>query len=192
MGRRVFDVAASLLGILITSPLWILAALAIVLTSHGPVFFRQERMGRHFQPFRIVKFRTMSDGTDVAPLTARGDQRVTMVGRFLRLTKIDELPQLLNVLTGEMSIVGPRPELSQFVELFRSDYEELLQVRPGITDEASIAFRHEDAILATSTDPQKLYRESILPQKIAMSKQYQKRRTLARDLWVILRTLARL
>jgi len=133
MTKRTFDVTVALLGLLLLSPVLIVAALLIKLDSRGPVFFRQERIGRGFRPFLIYKFRTMVQDAPRkgGPITFGEDSRITRVGRFLRKTKIDEIPQLINVLKGEMSFVGPRPEVRKYVELFRRDYEEILKIRPG-------------------------------------------------------------
>ena len=149
------------------SPLLLLIALSIKLTSPGPVLFCQERVGREFHNFLIYKFRTMVPDAEKmgGQLTAGRDPRITTVGHFLRKTKLDEFPQLLNVLKGEMSFVGPRPEVPKYVEMFRDDYSELLKVRPGITDLASLEYRHESELLGKATDPESLYVQEILPEK---------------------------
>jgi lipopolysaccharide/colanic/teichoic acid biosynthesis glycosyltransferase len=168
-------------------------ALSIKLSSRGPVFFRQERIGRHFVPFRIFKFRTMElRDTRDSLITVKGDRRITPFGQVLRQTKLDELPQLFNVLRGEMSLVGPRPEVAEYVERFRADYEEILKVRPGITDEASVYYRHEEAILAEADDPQKAYIRFVLPKKIEMAKDYLRKRSFGHDLVLIWRTFTQL
>lgn len=190
MGKRAFDFLSALLGLLILSPLLLIIAIAIKLTSRGPVFFRQERIGLNFRPFQIVKFRTMYEGLDGPLITARSDRRVTWVGRILRRIKFDELPQLWNVLKGDMSLVGPRPEVVKYVERFRDDYTEILSVRPGITDPASIAYRREDVLLAASDNPETKYVTEILPKKIAMSKEYVRTRSFAGDFILIVRTIA--
>ena len=145
MSKRVFDIVTALLGIVVLAPLLFLVALLIKLDSAGPALFRQERMGRGFHPFRIYKFRTMVHDVPSrgGTITIGADPRVTRLGRVLRKTKIDELPQLINVLRGEMSLVGPRPEVRPYVDLFREDYEEILTVLPGITDLASVKFRDD-------------------------------------------------
>lgn len=192
--KRAFDIVASALGLIFLFPLLGIAALLVKLTSRGPVFFRQERVGRGFRPFRIRKFRTMvADAPSRGgAITVGGDPRVTGVGRVLRACKIDELPQLFNVLTGDMSLVGPRPEVPRYVELFRADYEEVLKVRPGITDLASIEFRDESELLARAANPEEHYRGVILPRKIALAKEYVSRSTFLFDLGVIFRTLFRI
>lgn len=190
--KRLFDVVASLAGLVLLSPLLLLAALAVKLTSPGPVFFRQERMGLRFRPFHIYKFRSM-----VADAPQRGtaitfgdDPRITRIGRILRKTKIDELPQLFNVLKGDMSLVGPRPEVRRYVEMFRDDYEEILRVRPGITDLASIEYCDEAAVLGSAENPEEEYVRRVLPEKIRLAKKYVSRSSLVFDLMLIARTLA--
>lgn len=189
--KRTFDIVVSALGLLILSPLLLVVALLIKLTSRGPVLFRQERVGRHFRPFRIAKFRTMVvDAPKMGgQLTAGRDPRITTVGHLLRKTKLDELPQLWNVLVGEMSFVGPRPEVPRYVELFRDDYAEVLQVRPGITDLASLKYRDESTLLGQSDDPERLYVETILPDKIELGKEYIRASSLWFDMQLIVRTV---
>lgn len=164
---------------------------AVKLDSRGPMFFGHERVGRDGKRFRTWKFRTMVQDADKmgAEVTAGGDPRVTRVGRILRATKLDELPQLYNVLVGDMSLVGPRPEVPHYVELFRDDYEEILKVRPGITDEASIEFRDEEKILAEADDPEKEYVERIAPRKISLYKKYVREMSLHNDLSILVKTL---
>ena len=192
--KRVIDLLAALGGLLLLSPLFLVVAILIKLDSHGPVFFRQDRMGRAFRPFSILKFRTMvRDAPNKGgPITFGEDPRITRIGRFLRKIKIDELPQLLNVLKGEMSIVGPRPEVRRYVELFREDYEVILSVRPGLTDLASLKYRDEAAILGSCSDPEAVYSECILPEKIKLAKEYVRRSSLTFDLILIFKTLAAL
>ena len=194
MIKRTFDIAASSSGLVAFGPLMLGISALIKLTSNGPVLFRQERMGRGFQPFRIMKFRTMVTDAEKRgmQITAGRDPRITPIGRVLRKTKVDELPQLINVLRGDMSFVGPRPEMPRYVEMFRNDYEELLKVRPGITDLASLKYRHESELLGTSDDPEKTYTQEILPDKIKLAKEYIEKSSLTFDLSVILRTLFRL
>jgi lipopolysaccharide/colanic/teichoic acid biosynthesis glycosyltransferase len=190
--KRSFDLSVAALGIVVLSPVLAVAALAVKLSSRGPVLFRQERMGRRFRPFRIYKFRTMvADAPALGkPITAGEDPRITRVGRWLRKMKIDELPQLFNVLVGDMSFVGPRPEVPKYVEMFRGDYEEILRVRPGITDPASIAYRDEAAILGRADDPERFYVDRVLPAKIRLAKAYAARASFWFDMAVIARTLA--
>jgi lipopolysaccharide/colanic/teichoic acid biosynthesis glycosyltransferase len=191
--KRAFDIGAAGLGLLLASPVLAAAALAVKLDSAGPVFFRQQRLGRNFRPFWIFKLRTMVvDAERHGQLTAAVDPRVTRVGRWLRKTKLDELPQLWNVLVGDMSLVGPRPEVPKYVEMFRDDYRVVLSVRPGLTDPASVKYRDEAAILAGCPDPEREYVEHILPDKIALAREYIARSTFASDLAVLARTLRRI
>jgi len=192
--KRVFDIVAALLGLLILSPFAVVIALLIKLDSSGPVFFRQERMGRGFRPFFIYKFRTMLQDAPLngSGVTFAGDPRITLVGRFLRKTKIDELPQLINVVRGEMSLVGPRPEVRQYVELLREEYEEILKIRPGITDLASLEYRDEEAVLGQSENPEAHYLRWVLPDKIRLAKEYMRRSSFFFDLALILKTLPKL
>jgi len=192
--KRVFDVLTSIVGLLLLSPLFLIVAILIKLDSRGPVFFRQDRVGRALRPFPILKFRTMvKDAPGKGGLITIGnDARITRVGRFLRKMKFDELPQLINVLRGEMSIVGPRPEVHRYVELFREDYREILTIRPGITDLASLKYRDEAAILGSCLDPEAMYAERILPEKVSLAKEYVRKSSLIFDLTLILKTLAAL
>jgi lipopolysaccharide/colanic/teichoic acid biosynthesis glycosyltransferase len=190
MLKRVFDVVVSACGLVVVAPLFFVAAVAIKLDSSGPVFFRQQRVGRFFQPFRIFKFRTMVQDAPQrgAAITSHGDPRVTRVGRILRRTKVDELPQLLNVLRGDMSLVGPRPEVDQYVQLFRTEFAQILTVRPGITDLASVAFPDEEKVLAAVADPAEEYRQRILPRKLQLSRESIAKSSLWFDIGVIVRT----
>lgn len=190
MMKRLFDFSMAAVGLVVLSPLLIGVAVLVKLTSPGPVFFQQERIGRGFRPFMIYKFRSMvPDAPRLgAEITAGDDPRITWAGRILRKTKIDETPQLLNVLKGDMSFVGPRPEARKYVEMFRDDYEEILQVRPGVTDLASIEYRNESTILGTADDPEKEYIERILPDKIRVSKEQIRRASFWFDLAIIART----
>ena len=192
--KRAFDLLVSSLGLVAIIPVFFAAALAIKLDSAGPVFFLQQRVGRNFKPFWIFKFRTMT--ADAAArggqLTAGADPRITRVGRWLRQTKIDELPQLINVLRGDMSLVGPRPEVPRYVEMYREEYREVLSVRPGLTDPASVKYRDEARILAASSDSEQEYIRRILPDKIALARDYVARATFSSDLVILIRTLLRI
>lgn len=192
--KRAFDFLLSSLGLVFLSPLFLLLAVAIRLDSRGPVFFRQERAGKQGVPFRIFKFRSMVfDATEKGPsITAAGDPRVTRVGRFLRRTKLDELPQLLNVWRGEMSLVGPRPEVPAYVALYNERQRKVLSVRPGITDPASILYADEEGILAAAANPQRLYEETILPKKLDLNLRYIENMSLTSDICMILKTFSRL
>lgn len=189
--KRALDLLLAALGLVVLAPVLLLAAACVRLSSPGPVFFRQERIGRNFQPFFILKFRSMVADAPArgAPITYGDDPRVTPIGRLLRKTKIDELPQLVNVLKGEMSLVGPRPEVRKYVEMFRADYEEILRVRPGITDLASLKYRDESAVLGRAEDPEAEYVRRVLPEKIALGKEYVARSSLWFDVRLILGTL---
>ena len=190
MIKRLFDVMAAVVGLLVLSPLFALVALAIKLTSRGPVFFRQERVGRDFQTFRIYKFRTMVvDAPRLGgQITAGRDPRITSIGHLLRKTKLDELPQLLNVLSGAMSLVGPRPEVPKYVEMFRPQFAEVLSVRPGITDLASVKYRDENEILGQADDPEAAYVNQVLPDKLALATEYVRRASFWFDVRLIFAT----
>lgn len=194
MMKRMFDLLVSFCGLLLLWPVLLVSAVLIKLTSPGPALYRQQRMGLNFQPFDILKFRTMVvDAHKLGgQITAGRDPRITSVGHFLRKTKIDELPQLINVFKGEMSFVGPRPEVPRYVEMFRDDYAELLKVRPGITDIASLKYRHESELLGESDNPETTYVQVILPDKIALAKEYIRRSSILFDLQLIFKTVLRM
>jgi len=194
VARRALDVVASAVGLVLLSPVLAAVTVAIAATSPGPVFFRQVRVGRGGAQFRIFKFRSMRVDAEAVggQLTVDGDPRVTRVGAFLRASKIDELPQLINVLVGDMSLVGPRPEVPRYVALYTPEQRRVLAVRPGITDPASIRYRDEAAVLARAEDPERAYVDEVLPHKLAINLAYLDRRTLASDVGVILATLWRL
>lgn len=189
--KRVFDIMLSAAGLLTLLPVFAIVAVLVKAGSRGPVFFRQQRMGRLFKPFYLYKFRTMVDGADKkGPLvTTGGDARVTGVGRVLRKTKIDELPQLINVLKGDMSIVGPRPEVERYVRLYESDYREVLSIRPGITDISSIEFRDEESVLKAQENPEEYYRSVLLPIKIGYAKDYIRDMSFFFDMKLIFMTI---
>ena len=187
--RRTFDVLTAATGTVFLSPLLFAIAVAVKLNDGGPVFYRQVRVGRNFQRFRVCKFRTMVVGADRQGwLTAPGDSRLTLVGSFLRRYKLDELPQLLNVLIGDMQLVGARPELERYVEMFRSQYAAILQERPGITDPATLAYRREEQIFSAGR-MEKQYVAEILPAKLKLSLDYQERRSFLSDIRVLLQTV---
>lgn len=191
MSKRLFDIVCAGLGLALLAPLLLLAAVWVKLDSPGPALFRQIRVGRFGVPFTIHKFRTMRMAPGAA-ITVGADPRITRSGHFLRRTKLDELPQLWDVLRGAMSLVGPRPELPVYVELYPAELRErVLAVRPGITDPASLAFSHEAELLAAAADPEREYREVILPAKLRLSADYAVRASLATDLRLIFATLAR-
>jgi len=191
LGRRLtrlFDVLSAGIALVVLLPVFVVIALAIKFDDRGPVFYRQTRVGRHFSKFRIWKFRSMLEDAEAEGfLTRSGDSRQTRVGRFLRRYKLDELPQLLNVLQGDMQLVGARPEVERYVQIFRHQYAEILQERPGLTDPASLEFRHEEGLLTGDTFERR-YIEEVLPAKLRISVEYQRRRTLWSDLGVLLRS----
>lgn len=190
MLKRTFDLLASALGLIILSPLFALIALLIRLTSPGPVFYRARRVGQGGREFTLYKFRSMvADADRRGPgITAAGDPRVTSIGRVLRRTKLDELPQLWNVLRGDMSLVGPRPEDPRYVALYTPEQRRVLDVRPGITSLASIEYRNEEAVLH-GPDWEQRYIHEVMPAKLAIDLRYVQRATLFTDLLIILRTL---
>lgn len=187
--KRGLDVLASLGGLVVLSPVLLGCALAVRLDSPGPILFRQARVGLGGRPFQLLKFRSMRHGVAGAAVTSAGDSRITRVGTVLRRTKLDELPQLLNVLRGDMSLVGPRPEVERYVRMFPEAYQRILSVRPGITDFAAIEYRDEERILAASGDPERAYIEQVLPAKIALYDKYLAERSLMTDLSLVARTI---
>ncbi|MBI5138133.1 MAG: sugar transferase [Nitrospirae bacterium] len=192
MAKRVMDVSLAFLGLVMLSPLLSLVALAIRLDSPGPVFFRQERVGRHGQIFRIHKFRTMVVDADRKGLliSVKEDGRVTRAGRWLRRYKLDELPQLIDVLLGHMSLVGPRPEVPRYVLCYPPEVRKVvLSVRPGITDLASIEYRQEAEMLTDASDPETEYIQRILPVKLSHYEQYVRTRSFLGDMVIIARTV---
>lgn len=191
MAKRAFDLFWSILGLALLSPLLALVALAVKLEDGGPVFFRQVRIGRGGHPFRIWKFRTMVVDAERQgrAITVGRDPRITRTGGYLRRTKLDEIPQLLNVLAGEMSLVGPRPEVPRYVELYSDPQRAILALRPGITDLASIKYRNESDLLAQAENPDETYVQVLLPDKIRINLAYASRAGLWSDFLVILATL---
>lgn len=192
MVKRTLDLILSLIGLLFFSPLLLTIPMLIKREDSGPVFYRGVRVGRYGKPFRIFKFRTMVVDAEKrgGASTADDDPRITRIGKFLRHYKLDELPQLINVIKGEMSIVGPRPEVPQYVEMFTGEEKAILSVRPGITDWATLWNPDEGAVLAGSPDPERLYVEKIRPEKIRLQLEYVRRRSIWIDLTIILQTLA--
>ena len=190
MLKRAFDMMASAVGLLILAPVLFLIALAIKTDSRGPVFYRGRRVGRHGRPFRIFKFRTMVVEAENlgGPSTSDDDPRITRMGLRLRKYKLDELPQLINVLIGDMSLVGPRPEVQQYVDLFTEEEKAILSVRPGITDWASLWNSDEGTLLAGAADPEKTYLEEIRPQKIRLQLKYVRERSLRTDCIILAKT----
>lgn len=189
--KRFFDVVASGLGLIVLSPVFLLLAVWIKLDSKGPVFYRQVRVGYKNRDFRIFKFRSMKTGADKGSLVTIGrrDPRVTRPGYFMRRLKLDELPQLINVLTGDMSLVGPRPEVRHYVDYWTPEQMHVLDVKPGITDPASIKFRNESELMAQVEDPEKYYIEVIMQEKIKLYLDYVGKQGFWYDLGLILKTL---
>jgi lipopolysaccharide/colanic/teichoic acid biosynthesis glycosyltransferase len=194
MAKRAFDLFFSLLGLLILSPFLLVVALAVRLSSPGPVIFRSRRVGMSGKEFLLLKFRTMTkDAPETGPAITFGkDPRITRLGAFLRRLKIDELPQLLNVINGEISLVGPRPEAPEYVRLYAPEQRAVLDLKPGITDPASIKYAMESELLGTSGDPEATYVQHVMPDKIRMNLEYAARASVWTDCLIILRTLGRI
>jgi lipopolysaccharide/colanic/teichoic acid biosynthesis glycosyltransferase len=188
---RAFDLFVAGLGLLLLSPVLAVIALLIRLEDGGPVFFRQVRVGRGGRPFRIWKFRTMVVDADRLgrAITVGDDRRITRCGKWLRRWKLDELPQLINVVLGEMGFVGPRPEVPRYVDLYSPEQRRVLELRPGITDLASIAYRNESELLQEQADPEAFYIDQVMPDKIRINLEYASRAGLWRNIKVILATL---
>ncbi|MBK9576267.1 MAG: sugar transferase [Fibrobacteres bacterium] len=195
MIKRSFDLVGSGFGLILVGPLLASLAVWVKLDSKGPVFFRQVRVGRGGEVFRIFKFRTMvvdAERKGMQITVGNRDPRITRSGYHLRRLKLDELPQLLNVFCGDMSFVGPRPEVPRYVELYSQRQREVLSVRPGITDPASLAYRNENDLLAQAPDPERAYIEEIMPKKLEMNLEYLKNATFASDLLLIWRTVSKI
>jgi len=190
MLKRAFDVIACGIGLIILSPVFLVIAVAVRLNSKGPAFYRARRVGRYGKEFHLYKFRSMVVDADQkgAGITSAHDDRITSVGRFLRRTKLDELPQLINVLRGEMSLVGPRPEDPRYVALYTPEQREILKYRPGITGLASLTYRNEEQLLSGRDWEQEYVRE-VMPNKIAIDLQYAQNADMLTDMWLILRTM---
>jgi lipopolysaccharide/colanic/teichoic acid biosynthesis glycosyltransferase len=186
--KRALDITISAAALLLLSPFLLGLALGVWIDSGPPILFSQERVGLGFRRFRIYKFRTMHRRASGPGVTVGGDPRITRFGRFLRAFKLDELPQFYNVLRGDMSLVGPRPELPEYVEMYKDRYARVLAIRPGITDPASLRFRHEEAILAASADPLRAYADRVLPEKLVLAERYVRDRSLAGDLAILFQT----
>ena len=191
MLKRFFDLILSLMGLLITVPILFLITILIKISSSGPVFYKQVRVGKNNKDFKIFKFRTMHVNADKKGLLTVGgrDPRVTSIGYYLRKFKLDELPQLINVFKGDMSFVGPRPEVRQFVNLYSEIQKKVLNVKPGITDLASIEFRNENEILSKEEDPNQYYIDYIMPKKLEINLKYINQRNLLKDFVVIIKTI---
>lgn len=189
--KRLFDVVCSFFGLLVLSPLFVFLSLWVGLGSKGGVFYKQKRVGRFNKDFTLYKFRSMRVGADKKGLLTIGgkDSRVTKAGFFIRKYKLDELPQLLNVLKGDMSFVGPRPEVRKYVDMYTERQLKVLDVRPGITDLASIKYRNENDLLATADNPEQYYIDFVMQDKLALNLQYIETRTFLGDIKLIFRTI---
>jgi len=192
--KRCFDIVFSAFGIFILSPVFVLIALAIVIDSRGGIFYRQRRVGKDDKDFFILKYRTMKTNSDKSGLLTVGarDSRITRVGYFLRKYKLDELPQLFNVLEGDMSFVGPRPEVRKYVDMYTLDQKKVLAVKPGITDYASIEYSNENEILAKSKNPEQTYITEIMPHKLQLNLKYINEQSFFTDLKIIFRTVGKI
>ena len=190
-GKRIFDIIATTIGVVILTPILLIIVVWIKLSSKGPLFYIQKRVGKDFQEFNLYKFRSMIvDADKKGPsVTSSDDQRITKVGKIIRRTKVDELPQLLNVLKGDMSLVGPRPEVMKFVKTQEFEYKKVLSVKPGITDNAAIEFRDEEGLMEKYEDKENAYLEFILPQKIKLYNKYIDNISFFNDVKLILKTL---
>lgn len=188
--KRLLDITASGLGLIFLSPLFLIVALWIKSDSPGPVFYRQSRVGRYGKDFRLFKFRSMRVGSDKKGLITVGghDPRVTRSGYYIRKYKLDELPQLINVFIGDMSLVGPRPEVRKYVDLYTPEQLHVLDVRPGITDLASIRYRNENELLAKASDPEQYYREVVMQDKLRINLEYVSNHSFWYDIKLIFRT----
>jgi len=194
MIKRCFDIFASFIGLLLLSPFFIIISIVIILDSRGGVFYKQVRVGKNNVDFKLFKFRSMSTGSDKKGLLTVGgrDSRITRSGYFIRKYKLDELPQLLNVLFGEMSLVGPRPEVRKYVDMYNAEQMKVLSVKPGITDYASIEYSNENELLAKSSEPEKTYIEEIMPAKLLLNQKYIAEQGLLTDLKIIFKTIAKI
>lgn len=194
MAKRLFDFFFSLIGLVILTPLLIVISLLIAFDSKGGVFYLQKRVGKRNKDFYIIKFRTMYSGSDKEGLLTIGehDSRITKTGKWLRKYKLDELPQLFNILKGDMSFVGPRPEVRKYVDLYTTKQQMVLTVRPGLTDFASLEYINENEILSSYPDPEKAYIEIIMPEKLALNLRYIKEWNLMTDFGIILKTISRI
>ncbi len=192
--KRAFDILASSIAVLVLLPLLIFISIVVAVSSSGGAFFRQTRIGKGGRSFHLLKFRTMRTGSEAqGQITVGGrDPRITSVGQFLRKSKLDELPQLINILLGDMSLVGPRPEVPKYVALYTKEQKEVLSVRPGLTSLASIEYINENELLGLSADPEHTYTEVVMPAKLALDLKYVREHDFLMDMDIILRTIGRL
>ncbi len=189
--KNVFDTLASFLALILLIPLFVCIAIAIVITSGLPVFYLQKRVGKNWKEFKVIKFRTMIQNADKIDvnLSSLDDKRVTKIGRILRKLKLDELPQFINVFIGDMSIVGPRPEVFKYANYYKDEYSDILSIKPGISDYASLAFRNEEKLLSNKIDKEDFYLNEILPQKIKLYKKYLEEISFLVDIKIIFATV---
>lgn len=194
MAKRLFDIGFSLLGIIVLSPFLIAISLIILATSKGGAFYRQVRVGKNGKEFKLIKFRTMRKDADKSGQLTVGmrDRRITAIGYYLRKYKLDEFPQLINVFTGNMSFVGPRPEVPKYVALYNTEQRTVLTVKPGITDYASIVYSEENALLANAENPEELYISKIMPAKLKLNIRYIEDMGLATDIGIIFKTIGKI
>ena len=193
-GKRLFDIVFSFCGLTLLSPFFVIMALLIKIGSPGPIFFFQERMGKGGDNFKLIKFRSMhiNPAQEKKGFNPGDDARVTRLGKFIRRAKIDELPELINIFKGEMSIIGPRPEVSRYVEIYPDKFNKILSVRPGLSDFASIKYRDEEKILSNQSDPERFYIETILPDKLRLAQKYINAISFQTDIKIIFKTLKEL
>lgn len=191
IGKRIFDLILSIPSLIILSPVYLLSALLIKLDTPGPILFSQDRIGRNGKPFRLYKFRTMvKDAANIGPpVTTADDPRITKTGRLLRKFKVDEMLQVMNIVKGDMSVIGPRPEIKKYVDMFKEDYEQVLRIKPGMTDYALIAFRNEEDILSIFHDVEEGYVKEVLPEKIRLYKEYMAEMNLLTDIRIFFGTI---
>lgn len=191
IGKRIFDLILSIPSLIILSPVYLLSAILIKLDTRGPVLFSQDRVGRNGKPFRLYKFRTMvKDAANIGPpVTTADDPRITKTGRLLRKFKVDEMLQVINIVKGDMSVIGPRPEIKKYVDMFKEDYEQVLRIKPGMTDYALIAFRNEEDILSRFHDVEEGYVKEVLPEKIRLYKEYMAEMNLLTDIRIFFGTI---
>jgi lipopolysaccharide/colanic/teichoic acid biosynthesis glycosyltransferase len=194
MAKRFFDLMFSLFGLIILSPFFLIISLCISIHSKGGVYYIQKRVGKHGKEFNIIKFRTMFAGAENKGLLTIGNQdsRITKPGKWLRKRKLDELPQLINILKGEMSFVGPRPEVRKYVNLYNPEQKMVLSVRPGLTDYASLVYINESEVLASHGNPEKAYTEKIMQEKLALNLKYLQEKGLLTDVKIIVKTLGKI
>ena len=194
MVKRIFDIVLSLIGITVLLPFFFLFAVLIILNSGFPIFYLQKRVGKNGIDFSLLKFRTMKKDSDKKGLLTIGenDSRITTIGRFLRKYKIDELPQLFNVLMGDMSLVGPRPEVRKYVDMYSAEQKKVLSVKPGITDYASIEYANENEILSKSENPEQLYINEVMPAKLKLNLKYIAEKSFVTDLEIIFKTIGKI